>query len=173
MIKVTKKRLKFFQFYRKIKMTHHVETQWMGKMQFNALVNGHTIVMDGPERVGGEDNGPIPKPLVLTALAGCTGMDVVSILRKAGKEVRNFDLKVAGEISKQVPIEYVAIHLTYEFEGDEEVKNAALKAVIDSQEKYCGVSNMLKKIMPVTWDIVYNGETIFSNKESKQLVHHD
>jgi putative redox protein len=43
-----------------------VETQWTGKMQFNALVNGHTLVMDGPEKVGGENNGPIPKPFVLT-----------------------------------------------------------------------------------------------------------
>ncbi|HET9826685.1 MAG TPA: OsmC family protein [Chitinophagaceae bacterium] len=154
-------------------MTHQVETQWMGKMQFNALVNGHTIIMDGPERVGGEDNGPIPKPLVLTALAGCTGMDVVSILRKAGKEVRDFNVTVTGEISKQVPIEYVSIHLVYEFVGDEEAKNAALKAVTDSQEKFCGVSNMLKKIMPVTWDVVYNGDTIFSNKGVGRVIPQD
>ena len=44
-------------------MAHEIDVQWMGKMQFNALVNGHTIVMDGPEKVGGEDNGPIPKQL--------------------------------------------------------------------------------------------------------------
>ena len=55
-------------------MKHYVETKWTGKMQFNALVNGHTLVMDGPEKVGGENNGPIPKPFVLTALTGCTGM---------------------------------------------------------------------------------------------------
>ncbi len=148
-------------------MTHQVESQWMGKMQFNALVNGHTVIMDGPEKVGGEDNGPIPKPFVLTALSGCTGMDVVSLLRKAGREIRNFDIKVFGEISKQIPIEYVAIHLVYTFEGDEQFKNDALKAVTDSQEKYCGVSNMLKKIMPVTWEAIYNGEKIFSNKEEE------
>jgi putative redox protein len=154
-------------------MTHNVETLWMGKMQFNALVNGHTIIMDGPERVGGENNGPIPKPLVLTALSGCSGMDVVSILRKGGKEVKSFNVKVAGEISKHVPIEYVSIHLVYEFEGDEQVKNAALKAVMDSQEKYCGVSNMLKKIMPVTWDVVYNCEKIFSHSDAKLAQPHD
>ena len=154
-------------------MPHQVETQWMGKMQFNALVNGHTIVMDGPERVGGEDNGPIPKPLVLTALSGCTGMDIVSILRKAGKEVKNFNLKVTGEISKNVPIEYVSIHLVYEFEGEDQVRDAALKAVKDSQEKYCGVSNMLKKIMPVTWNVVYNGAEIFSSKQVERLTPQD
>lgn len=145
-------------------MTHQVETQWMGKMQFNALVNGHTIVMDGPERVGGEDNGPIPKPLLLTALSGCTGMDVVSLLRKQGVEIKDFDIVVSGEISKQHPIEYTSIHLAYNFNGDESSKQAALNAVTDSQEKFCGVSNMLKKILPVTWDVKYNGKIIFSNK---------
>lgn len=148
-------------------MTHVVETQWMGKMQFNALVNGHTVVMDGPERVGGEDNGPIPKPFILTALSGCTGMDIVSLLRKAGKEVKNFELFVTGEISKQVPIEYVAIHIVYSFEGEDKFKNDALQAVIDSQEKYCGVSNMLKKIMPVTWEVIYNGEKLVPVKKEK------
>ena len=146
-------------------MTHEIETQWMGKMQFNALVNGHTIVMDAPERVGGEDNGPIPKPFILTALSGCTGMDVVALLRKASKEISNFDIKVSGEISKQAPIVYVNIHLIYDFTGPLESRDAALQAVTDSQEKLCGVSNMLKRIMPVTWEVNYNKETIFSNKK--------
>ena len=145
-------------------MVHEIETQWMGKMQFNALVNGHTIVMDAPERVGGEDNGPIPKPFVLTALSGCTGMDVVAILRKSDHEVDDFDMKVEGEISRQAPIEYIAIHLVYNFKGPESSKDAALQAVTDSQEKYCGVSSMLKKAIPVTWEINYNGSQIFTNK---------
>ena len=81
----------------------------MGKMQFNSLVNGHTLIIDAPERVGGEDLGPIPKPFVLTALSGCTGMDIVAFLRKAQKEVKELTIIVTGELSKQHPIEYVAI----------------------------------------------------------------
>ena len=146
-------------------MNHEIETQWMGKMQFNALVNGHTIVMDAPERIGGEDQGPIPKPFVLSALSGCTGMDIVAILRKAEKQVDDFSMKVSGEISKKPPIEYVAIHVKYDFKGKEENKQAALNAVTDSQEKYCGISHMLKKILPVTWEVNYNGVHIFNNKK--------
>jgi putative redox protein len=146
-------------------MAHEIEVQWMGKMQFNALVNGHTIVMDGPEKVGGEDNGPIPKPFILTALAGCSGMDIAAILRKADKKVDDFDMKVIGEISKRAPIEYIAIHVIYEFKGKPENKEVALNAVTDSQEKYCGVSSMLKKALPVTWEVKYNGELIFNNKK--------
>ncbi|HRP53431.1 MAG TPA: OsmC family protein [Fluviicola sp.] len=148
-------------------MKHEIETQWMGKMQFNALVNGHTVIMDTPERVGGEDLGPIPKPFVLTALSGCTGMDVIALLRKQGISLSYFNLKVSGEISKQQPIEYVAAHIVYELEGDENDKQAAFDAVQLSQEKICGVSHMLKKIMPVTWEIHYNNHVIFTNLEEK------
>jgi putative redox protein len=149
-------------------MKHYVETQWTGKMQFNALVNGHTLIMDGPEKVGGENNGPIPKPFVLTALTGCTGMDVIALLRKTGKQVNDFRLRVEGEISKQPPIEYTEIHLIYELAGDKNLQEDILNAITDSQEKICGVSNMLKKILPLTWEILYNGEQIFCNK--KQLA---
>lgn len=146
-------------------MTHEIEVQWMGKMQFNALVNGHTIIMDGPEKSGGEDNGPIPKPFILTALAGCTGMDIAAILRKAQKQVDDFEMKVVGELSKQTPIQYIAIHLVYDFKGPDQNKAAALQAVNDSQEKYCGVSSMLKKALPVTWEVNYNGTQVFNNKQ--------
>ena len=150
-------------------MTHEIETQWMGKMQFNALVNGHTVVMDALEKAGGEDNGPIPKPFVLSALSGCTGMDVIAILKRSNHQVQDFNMKVTGEISKQAPIEYVAIHIVYEIKGNEYSKQAALDAVMASQEKYCGISHMLKKIIPVTWDVTYNDHLIFTNKKETIL----
>jgi len=152
---------------------HVIETQWMGKMQFNALVNGHTIIMDAPERVGGEDNGTIPKPLVLTALSGCTGMDIVAILRNAGKEVRDLNIKVTGELSKQKPIEYLAMHIVYDFKGHESCKEAALDAVMVSQEKYCGVSHMLRKALPVTWEVNYNGKQLFNNSITETVIQED
>jgi len=145
-------------------MKHEIETQWMGKMQFNALVNGHTIIMDAPERVGGEDHGPIPKPFVLTALSGCTGMDMISLLRKQGRQLKDLNLKVSGEISKHPPIEYVSANIVYEISGNDEDQQAAYDAVMTSQEKICGVSHMLKKIIPVTWQIIYNGSEIFNNQ---------
>jgi putative redox protein len=148
-------------------MHHEIETQWMGKMQFNALVDGHTLIMDAPERVGGEDSGPVPKPFILTALSGCTGMDVIALLRKKGIALTDLNLKVTGEISKQAPIEYVAIHVIYEMLGSDEDENEALQTVLYSQDKICGVSHMLKKIMPVTWQVMYNHKEIFNNKTTE------
>ncbi len=143
---------------------HEIETQWMGKMQFNALINGHSVIMDAPERAAGEDNGPIPKPFILAALSGCTGMDIVALLRKAEQRIEDLDMKVTGELSKQAPMQYVSIHVQYIFKADESAKEAVLNAVTDSQEKYCGVSSMLKKAIPVTWEILFNDQTIFNNQ---------
>ncbi|MBX2983396.1 MAG: OsmC family protein [Flavobacteriales bacterium] len=145
-------------------MTHEVEAVWMGKMQFNALVGGHTVVMDAPERAGGEDMGPIPKPFVLSALAGCTGMDVVALLRRADITLERFDVGVSGEISKAPPIAYTNIHVTYDIHGDDEHQEQALKMVQRSQNELCGVSYMLKKVVPVTWEVQYNGKQVFNNK---------
>lgn len=146
-------------------MTHEVEAVWMGKMQFNALVGGHTVVMDAPERAGGEDLGPIPKPFVLSALAGCTGMDVVALLRRAGIEMERFDVAVSGEISKAPPIAYTNIHVTYHIHGDAAHEEETLKAVQRSQNEICGVSFMLKKVVPVTWEVRYNEKEIFTNSK--------
>lgn len=97
-------------------------------------------------------------------------MDIVKILRKSQKEVRELNIRVTGEISKQQPIEYVAIHVIYDFKGDEACKEAALDAVADSQNKYCGVSHMLKKALPVTWEISYNGVSVFNNEEIAKAI---
>ena len=149
---------------------HEIETQWMGKMQFNALVNGHSVIMDAPERAGGEDNGPIPKPLILAALSGCTGMDIVALLRKSSEVINDFDIKVTGELSKQAPIQYVSIHLQYLFKADDNARQPVLQAVTDSQEKYCGVSSMIKKVIPVTWEIIFNDKIIFTNLVVEEVL---
>jgi len=149
-------------------MEHKIETQWMGKLQFNALINGHTIIMDAPERIGGEDAGPIPKPFVLAALSGCTGMDVVSILRKQQIELIDMLITVTGEISKKHPIEYIGVHVKYDFKGLDEYRIQAIEAVNRSQNELCGVSSMMKKAMPVTWSVIYNNQEAFNN-DFKQL----
>ena len=149
---------------------HEIETQWMGKMQFNALIDGHTVIMDAPEKSGGEDSAPIPKPFVLAALSGCTGMDIVALLRKSNNPVDDLSMTVTGELSKQAPIQYISIHIVYNFKGNEVTREAALKAVTDSQEKYCGVSSMLKKAIPVTWEVNYNGSQLFSNNTIEQAA---
>ena len=97
-------------------------------------------------------------------------MDIVAILRNAKKEVNDLNIKVTGELSKQHPIEYVAIHIIYDFSGDVAFRDAALDAVNVSQNKYCGVSDMLRKVLPVTWEVNYNGVQLFNNKVAEELM---
>ncbi|MCS7197914.1 MAG: OsmC family protein [Candidatus Bipolaricaulota bacterium] len=113
-------------------------------MQFVATSeSGHAVVMDTTEDIGGHDTGPRPMELVLMALGGCTGMDVVSILRKMQVQFTRFEMKVEGERAAEHPKYFTKIRVLYRIWGD--VPEEKLKRAIDlSLEKYCSVSHSLK-----------------------------
>ena len=134
-------------------MKHIVNTSWQGNMQFNAIVNGHTIKMDALEEVGGNNLGPRPKELMLSALAGCTSMDVISILKKMRVDVDKFNVMVDADITEEHPKHYEKMHLIYEFHGKDLPMDKLQKAVELSQERYCGVSFMYRKMMELTHEI--------------------
>lgn len=113
-------------------------------MQFVATSeSGHAVVMDTTEDIGGHDTGPRPMELVLMALGGCTGMDVVSILRKMQVQFTRFEMKLEGERAAEHPKYFTKIRVLYRIWGD--VPEEKLKRAIDlSLEKYCSVSHSLK-----------------------------
>ena len=96
--------------------------------------------------------------------------DIVALLRKSNEVINDFDVKVTGELSKQAPIQYVSIHLQYLFKADDNARQPVLQAVTDSQEKYCGVSSMIKKEIPVTWEIIFNDKMIFTNLVVEEVL---
>jgi putative redox protein len=134
-------------------MSHQVSTKWTGKMSFESEVNGHKLIMDAEEQFGGNDLGPRPKPLLLAALAGCTGMDIVSVLTKMRAEFSDFNMDVTGDLSENQPKIYTNIHLVYRIKITD--KSKMERAVQISQETLCGVSDMLKKAANITWEINY------------------
>jgi putative redox protein len=136
-------------------MIHEITSEWKNGMQFNADVNNHTVSMDAEAKFGGKDAGPRPKTLLLASLAGCTGMDVVSLLKKMRVEVDDFRIKVSGELTDEHPKYYHKIHVAYSFEGSDLDQAKLEKAVKLSQEKYCGVSAMLGKVADLTYEITY------------------
>jgi putative redox protein len=127
---------------------------WKGKMAFEAEIDGKKFMIDADERVGGENQGPTPKPLMLTSLAGCTGMDVVSILKKMRVELDNFQVSVEGELTDEHPKHFVKMMVTYEFWGKNLPLDKIKKAVDLSEERYCGVSVVYKKVMPIESEII-------------------
>jgi putative redox protein len=130
-----------------------VTTTWQSDMAFDAEVGGHHVVMDAAEEFGGKESGPRPKPLLLAALGGCTGMDVVSLLKKMRVDYRAFRIRAAAEISDEHPKVFTSVHLIYEFEGRALPLDKLKKAVDLSQERYCSVSAMLRKASPLTYEI--------------------
>ncbi len=137
-------------------MKHEVACLWKGGMAFEADVLGHRVLMDAEDSVGGADEGPRPKPLLLAALAGCSGMDVVSILAKMREPVSWFDIRVEGELAEEHPKRYTAIEVVYRFKAADGLDHAKVeKAVALSQDKYCGVSATLKDAVDLRWRIEY------------------
>ena len=134
-------------------MKETVNVSLKEKMAFEVEVNGHKIIIDADEKVGGENMGPRPKPLMLAALGGCTAMDVVSILRKMRVNFENVNVKVDGELTEEHPRHFYKIHLTYEFTGRDLPLEKLEKAVNLSQDKYCGVSYSYTKAMELTHEI--------------------
>ncbi|MBI5539854.1 MAG: OsmC family protein [Bacteroidia bacterium] len=134
-------------------MKHSVKTSWKGKMAFNAEVNGHNLTMDANAEVGGNNEGPRPKELMLASVAGCSGMDVVSILEKMRVEITSFNIIVDADITEEHPKHYTKMHIIYEFEGKDLPIEKLQKAVELSQDRYCGVSYMYKKAFELTHEI--------------------
>lgn len=130
-----------------------VNTRWLSNMAFEADVNGHKIVMDADQHVGGENRGPRPKPFMLAALGGCTAMDVISILKKMRVDVESFNVKVEGDLTEEFPKHFYKMHVIYEFTGKDLPMDKLKKAVELSEERYCGVSAVYKKALEITSEI--------------------
>jgi putative redox protein len=135
-------------------MKQIVNTEWLGDMKFDSIVNGHHVIIDAMPEGGGSDSGPRPKTLLLTALAGCTAMDVVSILKKMRVEVEKFNVEVQADMTEEHPKHYTHMHIIYRFKGKDLPVDKLEKAIDLSQERYCGVSFMYRKAMEVTHEIV-------------------
>lgn len=135
--------------------TNRVTTIFNGKMRFTSKITGHDIIMDSSASDGGEDNGASPKQLMLASLAGCTGMDVVSILGKMKVEFSDFSIDVQASLTEEHPKTYDKVNLTYKIRLAAEDQAKMEKAVALSEEKYCGVSAMFRKFSDLKTEIVF------------------
>jgi putative redox protein len=104
-------------------------------MKFDTEVNGHNFMIDADENGGGENSGPRPKPLMLAALAGCTGMDVVSLLKKMRQDVEYFSVEVDGDTTSDHPKTYYRMHVIYELKGNDLDLEKVEKAINLSEER--------------------------------------
>lgn len=143
-------------------MNSKISMTWQENMVFDAEVNGHHIIMDADSQWGGQNQGPRPKPLILAALAGCSGMDVVSILDKMQVKEYRMKVDVEAEPTEEHPIVYHTITMIFVFDGDDLPTEKLIKAVKLSTERYCGVHAMLQKAATMKLKILVNGNEVLS-----------
>lgn len=132
-------------------MSHKTSTKYISGMAFETQIDGHKLLFDnGPEKLG-----PSPKPLLLSALAGCSGMDIVPILQKMRVEFSDLTIDVEGELTEDYPKIYHTIHMIYRIKMSPNDIDKLEKAIQLSMEKYCGVYAMLSKSSQIVHKIEF------------------
>lgn len=140
-------------------MSSKAKLTWKGDFAFEAELQGHKFMIDMAEERGGKDLGPRPMSLVLPALASCSAVGVVGILKKM--RVKNYSLQIEVEANTTDvhPKVYDKIVVYYNFNGDSLDGSKLQKAVSVSEERYCGVYAMLSKTSTIESIIKINGVT--------------
>ena len=142
-------------------MNVHVTDVWRHDLVFDVtLPQGETLTLASVPAAERPGPGPSPMEAVLGALAGCSGMDAVAILKKMKKDITSFRIEVDGERAEEHPRAFTEIRLTYHLDGPEIDAASALRAVQLSQDKYCSVAAMLRPAVKLDWTLVLNGETL-------------
>ena len=136
-------------------MINTVKTSWKGNMQFESTNEGGNLMIDANKEVGGDGEGYRPKALMLSALAGCSGLDVVSLLRKMRAEVKDFNIDIEANLTDEHPKYYDKVKMTFNFYGKDFKKDKIEKAVRLSEERYCGVMEMFRQFAEVNTSIQY------------------
>jgi len=138
-------------------MAQKVTTYWKGNKQFESdNPSGKKVLMDTSSEHGGHNSGLGPKAMMLSSLAGCSGLDVVSILDKMKVKISDFRMDTYGELTEEHPKYYHTVSIEYHFYGDDLDENKIKKAVNLSIEKYCGVMEMFRKFAKVNTSIHYH-----------------
>ncbi len=123
-----------------------------------AATSGHAVVMDGDVEVGGRDTGPRPMEMLLMGIGGCSGMDVISILKKKKQDVKGLEINVKGDKAENYPKKFTDINLEFVVKGKNISEDAVKRAVELSMEKYCSVKATLEGSAKITYNYRIVGE---------------
>ncbi len=131
--------------------------KWVDGMSFLAETgSGHALMMDGAPEAGGRNLAPRPMELLLAGTGGCTGFDVVLILKRGRQEVKGCEVSMKADRAETEPKVFTRIHFHYRVTGRELKPEMVERAIKLSAEKYCSASAMLAKTAEIThdWEIV-------------------
>lgn len=131
-----------------------INVDWKGNLEFESkLPSGHNLTTDGGEESGGHNQGPRPMELLLSGLAGCTGLDVALILEKMQVELEDFKLEINAQRAEEYPQRFEKIQILYKFKGRDIAENSVKRAIRLSEEKYCSASSSLNAEITSSYEI--------------------
>jgi putative redox protein len=137
-----------------------VNVKWDGGMRFAATTEeGDSLTMDADPEGGGEGRGFRPAKLVLVGLGGCTGMDIIWILKRQRQEVTGLEMKVTGTRRKKEPQYYEAVQIECVVRGRNLRESAVKRAIALSEQKYCSVRGIFRPEVKVTTSYRVEQET--------------
>ena len=137
-------------------MTNKVITKWTEGMSFETISPNGISLRLGSSLEGDSEKIASPKALMLSSLAVCSGIDIVSILEKMKIELKEFKINTVGSLTQEHPKYYNKVSMEYHFYGDQLDKEKINKAVNLSVTKYCGVMEMFRSFAEITTEIYYN-----------------
>ncbi|MFM7359380.1 MAG: OsmC family protein [Sediminibacterium sp.] len=134
-----------------------VQVNWVNTLAFDlsSSESNHVVRIDASVESGGTDTGLNPKKLLLGSLCGCSGIDVVDILKKMKVPFQKIEISATAEQTDETPKTFRFIHMVYKTDAAPEHTDKVTRAVALSHEKYCGVSAMLAKHCPITYEIAH------------------
>jgi len=144
----------------------NAKVEWKGRLTFSGSADsGFEVPLGSYPEVGGDDDGFRPMELMALSLAGCTAMDVISILLKKRQEISDFQVKVGAERADQHPKVFTAATIEYHVAGKGISESAVIRAMELSADTYCPAQAMIGKIIPLTLKyVIYEGEKIADAK---------
>lgn len=138
-------------------MADKITTHWQGGLTFASNnPSGKNVIMDTNIEGQNERYGLSPKAMMLSSLAGCSALDVISTLDKMKEDIDDFKIDVSGELTDEHPRYYHTVVVDYHFYGSDLNKNKCERAVDLSVEKYCGVMEMFRRFAKVKTNIHYH-----------------
>ncbi|MGD1947349.1 MAG: OsmC family protein [Croceivirga sp.] len=136
---------------------NHITTKWLGNMAFESNnPSGHNLQIDAGPDDGGDSSGYRPKALMLSGLAGCSGLDVASLIKKMKLEVDDFHIETIAHLTDDHPRYYDTVNIEYHFHGRDLAEKKLRRAVDMSVEKYCGVMEMFRRFAELKVEVVFH-----------------
>ena len=131
----------------------NISVNWVdGMLMVGKSHSGHSITMDGPPEIGGDNLGVRPMEMLLLGVAGCTMIDVVTTLKKMRQELTHCETKLSAERADEHPKVFTDIHIQFIVKGQDLDPKKVEKAITLSADKYCSASIMLGKTASITHD---------------------